>query len=151
MYAKVLLCAVCLFFLTLPASAGASYNVHLKNGQTVEAESYTITGNTITLKYKTGKASFPKGVVKSITDKSGKVLLLSEPGKRQPKQRDDTAKRPTPAGPVFGSTTQMSRPRNAGQPGTKQDTPPTGYERDFYEGSWPEQRDYMKGKKNPFK
>ena len=43
----------------------------------------------------------------------------------------------------------MSRPRNAGQPGTKQDTPPTGYERDFYEGSWPEQRDYMKGKKNP--
>lgn len=151
MYVKVLLCASCLFFLTLPASAAASYKVVFKNGQTVEAEAYTLKGGTITLMYKTGKASFPKRVVKSITSKSGKVLLLSEPGKKLPKQRNTATTRPVPVGAGFKSTTGINRPPNAGQPETQNNTTPASENPGFYKGMWPEQKDFMKGKKDPFK
>lgn len=124
MYVKVLLCAACLFFLTLPASAAASYKVVFKNGQTVEAEAYTLKGGTITLMYKTGKASFPRGVVKSITNKSGKVLLLSKPGKKLSKQRKTATTRPVPAGAGYKSRTGINRPPNAGQPETQKNTTP---------------------------
>jgi len=147
MCVKVLLCAACLFFLTFPASAAASYKVVFKNGQTVEAEAYALKGGTITLMYKTGTASFPKGVVKSITNKSGKVLLLSEPGKKLPKQRNTATTRPVPAGAGFKSKTGM----NAVQSGTQDKTKSTDDNPGFYEGSWPEQKDFMQGKKHPFK
>jgi len=151
MYVKVLLCAACLFFLTLPASAAASYKVVFKNGQAVEAEAYTLKGGTITLIYKTGKASFPRGVVKSITNKSGKVLLLSKPAKKLPKQRNTATTRPVPSGAGYKSRTGVNRPPNAGQPETQKNTTPASENPDFYEGSWPEQKDFMKGKKHPFK
>jgi hypothetical protein len=151
MYVKVLLCAACLFFLTFPASAAASYKVVFKNGQTVEAEAYTLKGGTITLMYKTGKASFPRGVVKSITSKSGKVLLLSEPSKKLPKQRNTATTRPVPADAGFKSKTGINRPSNAGQPETQKNTTPASENPGIYEGSWPEQKDFMKGKKHPFK
>ncbi|MHB8174406.1 MAG: hypothetical protein ACYDFU_08125 [Nitrospirota bacterium] len=151
MYVKVLLCAACLFFLTLPASAAASYKVVFKNGQTVEAEAYTLKGGTITLMYKTGKASFPTGVVKSITNKSGKVLLLSKPGKKLPKQGNTATTRPVPADAGFKSKTGINRPPNAGQPETQKNTTPASENPDFYKGMWPEQKNFMKGKKHPFK
>jgi hypothetical protein len=149
MYVKVLLCSVCLFVLTLSASAVASYNVVLNNGETIEAESYTIKGETITLHYKMGKASFPKGAVKSITEKSGKVLLLSEPGKKPPKQKDTTSTRPISAGTGFKPATGINMPPKTGQPETKEKTEPADDE--FYEGMWPEEKDFMKGKEHPLK
>ena len=132
MYVKVLLCAACLFFLlTLPDSAVASYKVVLNNGATIEAESYTLKGGTITLKYKTGNASFPRGAVKSITNKSGKVLLLSKPGGKLPK-----------------SETKINRPPNAGQPATHKNATPTTENPQFYKGMWPEEKDFWKDQKH---
>jgi hypothetical protein len=147
MYVKVLLCAVCLLFLSIPASAVASYNVVLNNGETIEAESYTIKGETITLKYKTGKASFPKGVVKSITDKSGKVLLLSKPGKKLPKQSSTTKTKPIPTDTGFKSKTGMNIPPKTGQPETTEKTKPADADPEFYEGMWPDEKDFWKNKK----
>ncbi len=149
MYVKVLLCAACLFFVTLPASAAASYKVVFKNGQTVEAEAYTLKGGTITLMYKTGKASFPKGVVKSITSKSGKVLLLSEPGKKLPKQRNTATTRPVPAGAGFKSKTGINKPPNPGQPETQNNTMPASENPDFYKGMWPEQKRFHERQERP--
>jgi len=151
MYVKVLLCAACLFFITLPVSAAASYKVVFNNGEMVEAESYTIKGGTITLKYKTGKASFPKGVVKSITNKSGKVLLLSKPGKKLPKQGSTTKTRPMPADTGFKNATGINRPPKTGPPETKKETKPTDVNPEFYKGMWPEEKDFWKDKKHPLK
>jgi hypothetical protein len=151
MYVKVLLYAACLLFLAFPVSAAASYKVVFKDGQTVEAEAYTLKGGTITLKYKTGKASFPRGVVKSITNKSGKVLLLSKPGKKLPKRRNAATTRPIPSGAGFKSKTGINRPSNAGQPETRKNITPATGNPDFYKGMWPEEKDFMKGKKHPFK
>ena len=144
MYVKVFLCAACMFFLAIPASAVASYNVVLNNGETIEAESYTIKGGTITLMYKTGKASFPKGVVKSITNKSGEVLLLSEPGKKLPKQKSTTEKRPVPAGAGFKSKTGINKPPNPGKPETKEKANPADDK--FYKGMWPDEKEFWKDK-----
>ena len=61
MYVKVLLCAACLFFLTLPAFAAASYKVVFKNGQTVEAEAYTLQGRDNNAHVQNGQGVVPQG------------------------------------------------------------------------------------------
>ena len=142
MYVKLLTCLTLLFFLTLSTPSLASYKIVLKNGKTLEAESYAIKGDKITLKYKVGEASFRRGMVRSIVNQSGEVLFLSKPGKKLHK-------------PAGSAISKPGKPSNPNPPGTsnhstvdtrkhKEPTHPT--DPDFYKGAWPQEREFMKDK-----
>ena len=82
--------------ISLPAQSLAFYRVNLRNGQTIDAESYTFEKNMIVLKFKVGSVSFPIHLVDSITDAAGKAAPLSEPAREKPAEAKTP---PAPAAP----------------------------------------------------
>ena len=64
------------------AQAWAGYKIVLKNGQSIDAENFTIENSKITLKYTVGEASFPMNMVKAITDQNGNGDFMSGPAKQ---------------------------------------------------------------------
>src|SRR5512143_1288549 len=101
-FALVSALSVCLL-LSAPAQAG--YKITLQNGQTLDAETFTIENSRITLKYKVGEVSFPMNMVKAVTDSEGKgdylsgpAPLVSKPAQPQVPGTVQQAVQPAPAG-----------------------------------------------------
>jgi hypothetical protein len=74
-----------LFFL-VPSAFGQEKScvITLKNGNTINADSCSVKGGRIYLKYRLGEVSFDLSKVKSITGESGGPNLFEDKGKAQP-------------------------------------------------------------------
>lgn len=69
-------------FLAVPfqAFSGQGYTVTLVNGNTLSANSYTIEGDKINLRFPVGEAGFSLSEVTSIKDEAGNDMLFQEKG-----------------------------------------------------------------------
>lgn len=71
--------------LAMALPADASYTIMLNNGEQLQAEGYKIEGESITLRFRQGSATFPSKLVKSIAGAPNRYIS-PEPETPQPEQ-----------------------------------------------------------------
>ncbi len=72
--------------LAMGLPAHASYTIFLNNGEQLQAEGYKIDGESITLRFRQGSATFPGKLVKSIAGTPTNRYINPEPETPQPEQ-----------------------------------------------------------------